>query len=348
MTARKSFQTGAWVETPGPGVRIVIRNDLPVPSPSSGEVLIKLECTGVCHSDVYSILGRTPMTAHIVGHEGIGKIISTGSGVASDVLNKRVGVKWLYNYCGSCEICAKDVTYCPNQENPGRNVAGTFQQYIVSPIKPLTFIPDAISSELAAPLLCAGVTIYSAIAKLRLKPGEWLLLPGAGGGLGHLGVQIAHIFGLKVIAVDTGEDKRKLCVDLGATCFLDFKASDVVASVKEMTNGYGVHGAVCLASSKAGYTQALSLLRNLGTLVCIGLATEALPITPFEMVIRGINILGSSVGTEQEMDELLKMAAEGKVKALVEVFDFNRLDEVLQKLETNEISGRAVVMLPDS
>ncbi|RFU33838.1 hypothetical protein B7463_g2511, partial [Scytalidium lignicola] len=308
-------QIGAWVEKPGPDARITLKNDLPVPSPAAGQVLIKVECTGVCHSDVYSISGHTPMISHIAGHEGIGKIIKTGPGVSQDVLNKR-------------------------------NVDGTFQQYVVSPLKPLTFIPDALDSNGAAPLLCAGITVYSAILKLNILPGEWLLIPGAGGGLGHLAVQIAHSKGFKVIAVDTGYAKRKLCVDLGATHFLDFKTDDVPAMVKKITDGYGVHGAVCLASSRAGYDQTISLLRNLGTLVCVGLGMDDLPVSPFQTICRGLRIIGSSVGSAKEMNELLEMAASGQVKAIVDVFDFKDLDEVLQKLQRNEISGRAVVRLP--
>lgn len=149
-----------------------------------------------------------------------------------------------------------------------------------------------------------------------------------------------------MIAIDTGEPKRKLCMDLGANSFLDFKTDDLIASVKKMTSGYGVHGAICLASSRVGYAQALSLLRNLGTLVCIGLGMDDLPISPFQLVIRGISVLGSSVGTENEMNELLEMAAQGKIKPTVELFDFDDLDEVLQKLQKNEIAGRAVVTLP--
>lgn len=159
------------------------------------------------------------------------------------------------------------------------------------------------------------------------------------------GVQIAHRRGFRVIAVDTGETKLKLCKDLGASYALDLKTDDVPAMVKNITNGYGVHGAICLASSKAGYEQTLSLLRNLGTLVCVGLGMDDLPISPFQTIVRGLRILGSSVGTEQEMNELLDMAANGEVKAIVEVFEFSELDEVLQKLQRNEISGRAVVRL---
>lgn len=151
---------------------------------------------------------------------------------------------------------------------------------------------------------------------------------------------------MKVIAVDSGKSKRKLCLELGATRFLDFKVDDVDKAVKELTNGYGVHGAVCLAGNKAGYAQAIAQLRNTGVLVCVGLAMEELPISPFMMIVRGISVFGSSVGTEQEMKSLLEMASKGKIKAIVDVFDFQELDEVLEKLRINGISGRAVVKLP--
>lgn len=144
-----------------------------------------------------------------------------------------------------------------------------------------------------------------------------------------------------------GEAKRKLCMDLGATCFLDFKTTDVQAMVKEMTNGYGVHGAICLASNKEGYSQSLALLRNLGTLVCVGLAMDELPISPFQMIVRGISVVGSSVGTESEMNELMEMAAKGEIKPIVEVFGFKELGHVLERLQRNEVSGRAVVRLPE-
>lgn len=136
-----------------------------------------------------------------------------------------------------------------------------------------------------------------------------------------------------------------MCLELGATRFLDFKVDDVEKTVKELTNGYGVHGAICLAGNQVGYAQAISQLRNTGVLVCVGLAMEELPISPFMMIVRGISVFGSSVGTEQEMKSLLEMASEGKIKAIVDIFDFQELDEVLEKLRINGISGRAVVKL---
>lgn len=186
MAIEKKTQIAAWLDKPEHGARLQIRNDIDVPVPGDGELLVKLDCTGFCHSDVHSIYGETPMETDIAGHEGIGHVIQLGSNVSEEWLNTRVGVKWQYSTCGECEICHVNPTACPNQHNSGRDRRGTFQQYIVVPARGTTKIPDGLKSEIAAPLLCAGLTMYSAVLKTRLQAGEWLLLPGAGGGLGHL------------------------------------------------------------------------------------------------------------------------------------------------------------------
>ena len=346
MTESKSTQIGAWLDAPGPNARVEIRNDIPIPSPGINQVLIKLECSGVCHSDVHNLLGQTPMTTNVGGHEGVGRVVKLGENSPKDLLDKRVGVKWLHTYCNECEICPVDVTGCPNQHNSGRDVPGTFQQYTISPIEGLTSIPEALESEIAAPLLCAGLSMYGSISRAGLKAEEWLVLPGAGGGLGHLGVQIAREMGYKVIAVDTGVRKRELCLKLGATAFLDFKTDDVEAKVKELTNGYGAHAVVCLGGASA-YAQGLKLLRNCGTLVCVGLVTENLPISPFEILARSLRIVGSTVGTPEHLGGLLEMAVAGKVKPIVEVREFEELDEVLGRLQRYEVEGRVVVRIPN-
>ncbi|CAD6590047.1 MAG: hypothetical protein ASARMPREDX12_004165 [Alectoria sarmentosa] len=159
------------------------------------------------------------------------------------------------------------------------------------------------------------------------------------------GVQIAREKGIKVIAIDTGPKKRALCIRLGATAFLDFKTDDIEASVKYLTNGYGAHAVVC-PSVMAAYQQAMRLVRNTGTVVCVGLVSEDLPISPFEMLVRGLRIVGSSVGTPRHMDELLPLAVEGKVLPLVEVVEFDELDRTLHWLAKYEVEGRIVVKIP--
>ena len=282
-------QTAAWLDQTGPDAHIRIRHDIPTPVPRKGEVLIKIHCTGVCHSDLHNIRGISPVQTHIQGHEGIGEIISLGPASPeklNHLIGRRAGVKWLYSYCNACEICAVDVTACPNQHNAGRDVAGTFQQYIAAPVEGLTLIPDGLRDEIAAPLMCAGVSMKDSIARAELKNEDWLVILGAGGGLGHLGVQIARETGIRVIAVDSGNEKRALCLTSGALHFVDFKEVDVVGEVKKLTGGYGAHAVVCLPGPKS-YEQALQMLRNKGTLVCVGLVKENLPISPFDMIVRG-------------------------------------------------------------
>ncbi|BDD56070.1 hypothetical protein MAP00_001548 [Monascus purpureus] len=320
----------------------------PIPVPGEGEILVKLEFSGVCHSDVHSVRGDTPMLTDVAGHEGVGKVVSVGSGVGMDWIGRRVGIRWLYSSCLNCEICARNNTSCPYQKNAGANVPGTFQQYIVSPAIHVTQIPSELAPDQAAPLLCAGIAMYSSIMKTKTQPGDWLVIPGAGGGLGHMGVQIAVKKGLKVIAIDSGEKKKQLCLSLGAASFLDYKTDDVEKEVKSLTSGLGAHAVICLANSEAGYAQSMRMLRSLGVLVCTGIPNVPfrLPATPFDMIVKGLTIVGNSAGTAKEMDELMEMAVAGDVKAHIEVFDFDQINDVLQRLGRSEIDGRAVMRIP--
>lgn len=236
--------------------------------------------------------------------------------------------------------------HCPHQSNSGRDVPGTFQQYVVAPARFVTRIPEGLASEKAAPLLCAGITVFGAINKTGLNPGQWLVIVGAGGGIGHLGIQIAKHKGYRVIAVDTGDEKRKLCMELGAELFLDFKTEDVEKGVKELTNGYGAHAVICLSGNVAAYTQALQLVRIMGTLVCVGLTLSQWTVSPFQLAIRGIKVVGSSVGTEEEMDELMQLVVEGHVVPKIEVFELEKLDEVIKRIAEGRLSGKAVLKLP--
>ncbi|KAL2826041.1 hypothetical protein BJY01DRAFT_229923 [Aspergillus pseudoustus] len=345
QTAAVISPTGATLDT-----RLEIKDDRLVPSPVAGELLVKLEFSGVCHSDVHSVRGETPMLTDVAGHEGVGRVVKVGEGVDRELwMGKRVGIRWLYSSCLECEICERNNTACPYQKNAGANVPGTFQQYIVSPAAHVTKIPSELPPDEAAPLLCAGIAMYSSIMKTKTRPGDWIVLPGAGGGLGHMGVQIAVKKGLKVIAIDTGDKKRQLCMKLGATKFLDYKTDNVENAVKSLTSGLGAHAVICTANGEGAYEQSLRLLRRLGVLVCVGIPNVPfkLPATPFDMIVKGLTIVGNSAGTAQEMDELMEMALAGDVKAHIECFDFDQIDEVIKRLGRSEIDGRAVMRIPE-
>ncbi|KAL4818931.1 hypothetical protein BDW67DRAFT_173828 [Aspergillus spinulosporus] len=350
--ATPQFQIAAVLPSTGASLtsRLEIRHDRPVPSPAAGELLVKLEFSGVCHSDVHSVRGETPMLTDVAGHEGVGRVVKVGEGVDEGAwMGRRVGIRWLYSSCLECEICERNNTACPNQKNAGANVPGTFQQYIVSPAVHVTKIPPQLSPDEAAPLLCAGIAMYSSIMKTKTRPGDWIVLPGAGGGLGHMGVQIAVKKGLRVIAIDSGEKKQKLCLSLGATAFLDYKTDDVESAVKQLTSGLGAHAVICTANGEAAYEQSMRLLRRLGVLVCVGIPNVPfrLPATPFDMIVKGLTIVGNSAGTAKEMEELMEMAVSGEVKAHIECFEFDQIDDVIQRLGRSEIEGRAVMRIPE-
>ena len=343
----QAYQTAAWIDCPGPNTTPYLKHDVPIPTPDAGQVLVKLEYTGVCHSDVHAILGQTKrMAVHIGGHEGVGRVVALGQDVPQSYLHSRVGVKWLYSACLACEICSRDPSRCPRQSNSGRDVPGTFQQYVVAPAGFVTKIPAQLASERAAPLLCAGITVFSAIKKAELGEGEWIVIVGAGGGLGHLGVQIARKMGYRVIAVDEGEEKRKLCRELGAEVYLDYKMDDVETSIKNLSGGYGAHAAICTTGSAAAYAQAFQLVRILGTVVCVGLSLSPLQLSPFTVAIRGLKVVGSSVGTEEEMEELLEMAINGDVVPHIEVHELSELDAVVLRLARAKMVGKAVMKIP--
>ncbi|KAL9111453.1 MAG: hypothetical protein Q9227_004130 [Pyrenula ochraceoflavens] len=195
----------------------------------------------------------------------------------------------------------------------------------------------------------AGISQYSAVKKSNIKEGEWLILTGAGGGLGHLGLQIARNRGAKVIAIDTGPDKKSLCLSLGATAFIDYKTEDVPSRVHALTTNYGAHAALCTAGTAASYTQTLDLVRPNGTIVCVGLpgGDFTLPLSPLDFVRKCITVTGSSNGTREDTEKLMEMVAGGEVVPRIEMVEWGveQVEEVVGRLERDEVVGRCVVRI---
>ena len=211
----------------------------------------------------------------------------------------------------------------------------------------MTRIPDQVKSELAAPVLCGGIAVYSALRKANLKSGDYVVLPGAGGGLGHLGVQIAASLGYRVIAIDAA-DKEEVCNTSGAANFLDFrKSNDLVADVRALTGGLGAHAVLCIAGAPSAYESAIPMLRHCGRLLCVGIPPPdyRLQVSPFEMLVKGLQVIGATVGNRNQMEELMELMVQGKLKPRVHMYPFEKLEEVLGKLERAEISGRAVLQI---
>ncbi|KAG1790234.1 chaperonin 10-like protein [Suillus plorans] len=336
------------------GAALEIRKDHPVKQPSElapGECLVKLSCTGVCHTDLHASNDDWPLHAStplVGGHEGIGEIVAIGenTGDCPVKIGDRVGIKWLAYSCLNCEQCRNGREQnCPKAKLSGFSVDGTFAQYTVSYVYHVTPIPKNLDSNAAASILCAGVTVYRALKHSHAKIGEWVVLPGAGGGLGHLAVQYAVAMGLRVVAIDTGLEKKKLCLELGAEKWIDFQEEkDIVQAVREACDGEGAHCAVVTTASASGYTQAVDYLRPGGTLMAVGLPGEAkLEASIFFTVFKSINILGSYVGNRQDAVEALEIASRGKVVVRYECKGLSELKNVYDALKQGNIAGRIIL-----
>ncbi|KAJ9640853.1 hypothetical protein H2204_003142 [Knufia peltigerae] len=339
------------------------------PRPNVGEVLVRLTHSGVCASDMavmtmgWKHLVRPTPKGQVGGHEGVGVVVALGSDADSPGLEvgQRVGIKWLASVCGNCEACLSGAdSCCTAKKISGYHVPGTFQQYALAPAQYVTPIPDGLASEQAAPLLCGGLTVYSALRKSGAHPGDWVVVPGAGGGLGHLCVQIGRAMGFRMIGIDSGTKKSLVKDECGAEGFVDLGdynnndgddggATKMIEDVKLMTGGPGAKAVIVCAASNAAYAQGLRMLKFRGTLVCVGVPEgERVPIEsadPGSIAGRELRIVGSAVGTRKDAIDVMELASRGIVKTHVEIFGMEQLTTVFQKMHAQQLQGRAVISL---
>ncbi|TCD70709.1 alcohol dehydrogenase [Steccherinum ochraceum] len=343
---------------PSVGGTLEIRDNHPVKQPSEllpGECLVKLDCTGVCHTDLHAAKNDWPVPAKtplVGGHEGVGIVVAIGEHTQDSPvkLGDRVGIKWLAYSCLDCEPCRKGLEQvCYHGQYSGFTVDGTFSQYVVSWTSHVTPIPEGLASTEAASILCAGVTVYRAIKYSNTKIGDWIVLPGAGGGLGHLAVQYAAAMGLRVLAIDTGSEKRDLVMKLGAEKWIDFKETkNLVEDIKAATDGFGPHAAVVTAANSEAFEEAIDYLRPGGTLMVVGLPGHGkLAADIFYTVTKSINILGSYVGNRQDAREALDIAARGKAHCVYAVKPLSALQETYEGLAKGTVVGRVVLNMQE-
>ena len=315
------------------------------PQPAEHEVLIKVEACGVCHSDLHVIEGDWKQFGGITkiplipGHEIAGRVVETGSGVSDLKPGDRVGVPWIHWTCGECEFCrAGYENLCSKQKITGCTVDGGFAEYITAPATHATRIPHGISAAAAAPLFCAGVTVYRAIKKAKLARGERLAVFGVGG-LGHLAIQIGKELGLEVTAVDVSEDKLTLATSLGAVRTLNASSANVV---KEMRRAGGAHAALVTSGSKAAYDTAFPCVRGTGSLLVVGLPPE-ISFPPIMMAAGEIRVQASAVGTRKDLEEVLAMAAAGKLHCQVSTRRLDEINTIFDEMKAGKITGRVVL-----
>jgi len=319
--------------------------EVDIPTPAAGQILVKTEACGVCHTDLHAARGDWPVKPtlpFIPGHEAIGLVVAVGSGVKIVKEGDRVGVPWLYSACGDCEYCLTGwETVCAQAQFGGYTKNGGFAEYLLADPNYVAHVPAGLAAADAAPLICAGITTYKGIKQTGAKPGEWIAISGAGG-LGHLAIQYAKAMGLFVCAVDIDEGKLAHAKHLGADFVINAKTGDPAVDVKKETGG-GAHGVLITAPSLIAFKQGVGMTRKLGTCVLVGLPPGEFPVPLFDVVANCITIRGSFVGTRRDMAEALAFAVEGKVKADIERQPLSSINGVLDRLQHGDVASRVVL-----
>lgn len=322
----------------------LVIEEVSVPEPGDGQILVKIEASGVCHTDLHAAEGDWPVKPKlpfIPGHEGVGYVAAVGKGVTRVKEGDKVGIPWLHSACGECEFCITGwETLCPKQQNTGYSVDGGYAEYALAPASYVGKLPDDADFIKFAPILCAGVTTYKGLKETEVKPGEWVVISGIGG-LGHLGVQYAVAMGMNVIAVDIADDKLELAKSLGAKWAINALTEDPVALVQKEIGG--AHGVLVTAVSPKPFGQAIGMLRSHGTCALCGLPPGDFPTPIFEVVLKRLTIRGSIVGTRKDLQESIDIADTRSVNPTTATEPLDNINDIFERMKEGKINGRIVL-----
>jgi propanol-preferring alcohol dehydrogenase len=323
-------------------------DEVAMPVAGPGEIVVRVEASGLCHTDIHAAHGDWPVKPtppFTPGHEGVGIVEELGRGVTDVRLGDRVAIPWLGYACGTCDYCVSGwETLCLEQKNMGYSLDGSFADYVKAYARYVVKVPDGVDPIDAAPLTCAGVTTYKAVKVAGTRPSDLVAIFGVGG-LGHLAIQYAAIAGGRVVAVDLADEKLELARELGAEFAVNAAEQDPVEFIRDLG---GADQAIALAVSPASFEQAYRSLRRGGTLVFVALPAEnhiQLPI--FETVLNGITVVGSIVGTRVDLREVFELHAAGKTHVIRETRSFGEVNEAIADVEAGRVPAR-IVFTPES
>ncbi|SUT96323.1 alcohol dehydrogenase AdhP [Actinobacillus lignieresii] len=321
-------------------VEIVERD---IPEIKNGEALVEVEYCGVCHTDLHVAAGdygKKP--GRILGHEGIGIVKSIAPDVTNLKVGDRVSIAWMFESCGSCEYCTTGrETLCRSVKNAGYTVDGGMATHCVVTADYAVKVPEGLDPAQASSITCAGVTTYKGIKVSGVRAGQWIAIYGAGG-LGNLAVQYAKkVFGARVIAIDINDDKLAFAKEVGADLTINPLKEDSVQVIQEKVGG--AHAAVVTAVSKVAFNAAVNCVRAGGRVVAIGLPPETMDLSIPRIVLDGIEIVGSLVGTRQDLAEAFQFGAEGLVVPLVQLRRLDEANDIFQEMRDGKIQGRMVI-----
>ncbi len=320
--------------------------DLPTPTLTAGQILVRVEASGICHTDIHAACGDWPVkptAPFIPGHEGVGIVEQVADDVSLHSVGDRVAMPWLGHACGSCSYCVSGwETLCESQQNTGYSINGAYAEYAVADARYAVPVPAGVDAMDAAPLTCAGVTTYKAVKVSGARSGDLVSVVGVGG-LGHLAVQYAAIAGATVVAVDVRQDKLDLAKELGATYLVDASKEDPAEAIQRLG---GADVAIALAVQPAAIEKAFASLRRGGRLVLVSLpkdGTLELPI--FDTVLKGISIIGSIVGTRQDLTEVFALHAAGRTRVVLEERKLDQINESFDDVLSGRTPARLVIRM---
>lgn len=312
-----------------------------------GEALLKMQCCGVCHTDLHVKNGDFgDKTGVILGHEGIGVVVEVGPGVTSLKPGDRASVAWFFQGCGHCEYCnSGNETLCREVKNSGYTVDGGMAEACIVVADYAVKVPNGLDSAAASSITCAGVTTYKAVKSSNIRPGQWIAVYGLGG-LGNLALQYAkNVFNARVIAIDVNDEQLAFAREMGADLVVNARSEDVAKVIQAQTGG--AHAAVVTAVSKSAFNSAVDALRAGGRLVAVGLPPEAMSLDIPRLVLDGIEVVGSLVGTRQDLAEAFEFAAQGKVVPKVTLRPIEDINDIFEEMLAGKIKGRMVINFAD-
>ncbi|WP_086797382.1 alcohol dehydrogenase AdhP [Streptomyces caniscabiei] len=321
----------------------LVIEERPDPEPGPGQVRIRLEASGLCHTDIHAAHGDWPVKPtppFVPGHEGVGIVEALGDGVTHLAVGQRVAVPWLGWACGLCEHCLSGwEALCEQQQNTGYSVDGGYAEKMLAPADFAAVVPDGVDPRDAAPLTCAGVTTYKALKVAGVRPTQLVAISGIGG-LGHLAVQYAKIAGATVAAIDVTDDKLELARELGADILIDARKEDPAEVLKR--HG-GAHAAIALAVDEQAFASVYGGLRRGGKLVMVALpAGGTIQVPIFDTVLNGTSVIGSIVGTRQDLDEVFQLHAAGRTEVIYETRPLETVNESIAEVLDGRIKARIV------
>ncbi|MBZ9786343.1 alcohol dehydrogenase [Psychroflexus sp. CAK57W] len=316
--------------------------DLDIPTPKASEVLIKVQACGICHSDAFVKDGTFPGLEYprVPGHEVIGTVEALGENVNMWSKDQRVGVGWHGGHCFECEPCRRgDFIACENAKVSGISYDGGYAEYMCAPQEALVAVPDDLKSEEAAPLLCAGITVFNAMRNSGITAGDLVAVQGIGG-LGHLAIQYAHKMGMKTVAISTSDDKKDLAIKLGAHHFINEKSEDAAKKLQELGGAKLILGT---APSGKAMTSVVGGLGIDGKLLMVGATPEPVEVNPMEMLMGRKSVAGWPSGTPTDSEDTLNFSALFDTRPMIEEYSLDDVKEAYDRMITNKSRFRVVL-----